>query len=792
MQELMNKYHLIGIGGIGMSGLARILSESNAIVSGSDSNDGQTLQDLQKAGVAVSIGHNACNVPKDAHVIYSSGIATSNPELKYANDSKLTVLHRSDLLNLLMQGSKPLLVTGTHGKTTTSSLLTSILIHAGKDPSYALGGILKDSHLNAKKGQGSYFVAEADESDGSFLRYESFGAIITNIGLDHMDHYKTEENLLASFKQFGEKVQSSKHLFYCGENALLKSLNVNGVSYGFTQECQLKGSNFRQSGWKILFDAEFDGHSYLDIEVLLSGYHNALNALAVFGMALSLGIKESVIREGLKKFQGVKRRAELKGEASGVHVFDDYGHHPTEIKTTLRAMKNAVPNRRLVVLFQPHRYSRTRDCLEEFYTSFDAADEIIITDIYAASEQPIFGINSESIVAGIKNGSATYIPSENLLENVIQTIRPLDVVVTMGAGNIWQIGEALVTRLDKQPLKKIKIGLLFGGKSSEHEISLKSAKNVFNGLDRTIYDISLFFISKQGDWTKANKIEDLSSDTAKGVTPAILESLNACEIVFPVLHGFYGEDGTMQGFLEILNIPYVGCNHQSSAICMDKAVTKKMVESSGVKIVPYLDFSSEDWKRNRSAILKKILSTLEMPLYVKPVHLGSSVGVKRVDTENQLIEAIDLAFCCDHHVLIENELKGREIEFAVFGASDVMVLPPGEVLNNGEVYSYEAKYGANGFSTTSKAELSEEKIKEGMAFAKAAYLASGCDGFARVDCFLDQNGQYYLNEINTIPGFTEISLYPKMCMDNGYTLSGILNELVAIGFQRALKKRLTL
>lgn len=776
----MKKYHLIGIGGIGMSGLARILHESKVRVSGSDSSDGQTLQDLRNSGIAISIGHDAKNIPDDADIVYSSGISSSNPELMHAKDLELQVLHRSDLLNLLMQHSKPLLVTGTHGKTTTTSLLASVLIHAGLDPSYAIGGILKESNLNAKKGSGSYFVAEADESDGSFLRYQSFGAIITNIGLDHMDHYKTEENLLASFRQFAEQVES--HLFYCGENERLKCLNLNGISYGFSSDCQLKGSNFRQIGWRILFDAEFKGHSYPDIEVALSGYHNALNALAVFGMALSIGLKEPAIREGLKKFQGAKRRAELKGTASGVQIFDDYGHHPTEIKATLRAIKNAMLNRRLVVLFQPHRYSRTRDCLNEFYSCFDAADEVILTDIYAASESPIQGIHAKNILEGIKAISARYIPKDNLLDEVVKCVRPLDVFVTMGAGNIWQTGEALVKRLKEEPLKKIKLGLLYGGKSTEHEISLKSAKNVLNGLDPAIYEPSLFYISKQGAWTRVKEIE--VPLTGEGMSADVLSSLLACDIVFPVLHGPNGEDGTMQGFLEIMNIPYVGCNHQSSAICMDKAVTKKLAESAGLKVVPYLDFSRKEWEKNKSGLIEKICDKLKAPLYVKPVHLGSSVGVTRVETENALIDAVNLAFSYDYHVLIEKELKGREIEFAVFGGDEVTVLPPGEVLNNGQVYSYDAKYGANGFSTTSKADLDAENVKEGMKFAKLAYLASGCDGFARVDCFLDGNGQYYLNEINTIPGFTEISLYPKMCEANGYSLPEILNELVLIGLKR--------
>lgn len=788
----MGKYHLIGIGGIGMSGLARILHESKSIVSGSDASDGHTVQELRNSGIVVSIGHDAVNVPVGAEIVYSSGISAANPELKYAKDSQLTVLHRSDLLNLLMQNSKPLLVTGTHGKTTTSSLLTSVLIHCGVDPSYALGGILKDSNLNAKKGAGPHFVAEADESDGSFLRYTSFGAIITNIGLDHMDHYKTEDNLLASFKQFSEKVESQDHLFYCGENERLKSLKLKGISYGFSSDCQLKGSNFRQVGWKVIFDVEFDGHFYPNVEVTLSGYHNALNALAVFGLTLRLGLKESLIREGLKNFQGVKRRGELKGEVCGVQVFDDYGHHPTEIRATLRAIKNAMPNRRLVVLFQPHRYSRTRDCLDQFFTSFDAADEVVLTDIYAASESPIPGIHAKSILEGLKIVSARYIPKENLLEGLTAFIKPLDTVVTMGAGNIWQTGEALVDRLKKDPLKKIKIGLLFGGKSTEHEISLKSAKNVLNGLDPTIYDPSLFFISKQGVWVKVKEIAVPEVNVTKSITADVLAALNECDIVFPVLHGPNGEDGTMQGFLEIMNIPYVGCNHQSSAICMDKAVTKKLVALAGLSVVPYVDFSRNEWKKDPSNLIQKIFQNLEFPLYVKPVHLGSSVGVTRVKTERELIEAVNVAFSYDDHVLVEKEMKGREIEFAVFGGSDVMVLPPGEVLNNGEVYSYEAKYGTNSFSTTSKADLLDEIIQKGMVFAKRSYMASGCDGFARVDCFLDENNQYYLNEINTIPGFTEISLYPKMCKTNGYLLSQILNELISIGFLRDTKKRQTL
>lgn len=782
----MTHYHLIGIGGIGMSGLARILKDSGYSVSGSDVHEGETVLALRDKGIPVFIGHAASHVPEGARLVYSTDISPFNPEMVHAKQFQLPILHRSHLLHELMKDSRSLLVTGTHGKTTTSSLLAHTLIHAGWDPSFAIGGVLTGKKVNAAKGQGGFFVAEADESDGSFLVYTPFGAIITNISHDHMNHFQTEENLLKAFQQFGKNVVSKSHLFYCCEDPLAESCAFEGVGYGFKENAALRGMHFHQKGWKIVFDAVFCGKTYPHIEVSLSGYHNALNALAVFGLCLSIGMPENKIREGFKTFQGVKRRFELKGELHEFEVRDDYGHHPKEIEATLKGIKRGAPDKRLLVVFQPHRYTRTRDCLLEFRHCFDAADHVLLTDIYAAQEKPIEGVHATNILQEVKNFSRVpieYVPADKLEEKLFHSVRPFDLVLTMGAGNIWQTGESLLKKLKVHPLKKWKLGLVFGGRSLEHEISIKSFANVFNALDKQVFDICCFYIARNGSW-HLSETEVLLPRENPALTPEVLNVLNQCEVVFPLLHGTKGEDGTIQGLFEMMDIPYVGCNHLASAICMDKMVTKKLAEAAGVMTAPFVDFSKIDWEASQREFLYSIESKLPYPLYVKPVHLGSAVGVTKVVNRMELCKAVEEVFKMDYHVIVEKEIVGRELEFSVFGAHDIQVFPPGEILKHGACYDYEAKYGANSFKTAAQADLSKDLIEQGMRFAKSAYLSAGCDGYARVDFFLDQENRYYLNEINPIPGFTGISLFPKMCGAAGIDTTRLLSTLTRLAFVR--------
>lgn len=437
----MENYHFIGIGGIGMSGLARILLSRGVKVSGSDIASSYVTDGLLKAGAKVCIGHAATNLPDTATIIFNTDIPLDNPEYHKAQQLKLPILHRSDLLALLMKPYKMLAVAGTHGKTTTSSLLTSTLIKAGISPSFAVGGILQELQTNARHGEGDFFIAEADESDGTFNKYLPFGAIITNIDFDHMNFFQSEENLIAAFKTFTDKVISKKHLLWCGEDSRLKALSLPGIQYGFHDKCDLQLIRYRQEGWRLFLDIRFHEKIYREIEVALIGNHNVLNASAVFGLALLLDVPEEAIRQGLRSFQGVKRRCELKGNIANIQLLDDYAHHPTEIKTTLEGIRKAIGNKRLIAIFQPHRYSRTKDCLGTFKGCFNAADKLIMTEIYSAGEAPIPQVTHQAILHEIAEDKVDcqFMLRKEVAQRVARELSSDDVVVSLGAGDITKL-----------------------------------------------------------------------------------------------------------------------------------------------------------------------------------------------------------------------------------------------------------------------------------------------------------------------------------------------------------------
>lgn len=446
----MNKhYHFIGVGGVGMSGLASILLKKGAHVTGSDLAQSPVLEDLRAKGALIYVGHNALQLASPDAVVYSSGIPKDNPEYVSALQRKIPLLHRSELLAQIMEGYAPLLVTGTHGKTTTSSMLAYALIQAGLDPAYAIGGFFDGMGSNGQYGKGIYFVAEADESDGSFINYPSFGAIITNLEQDHMDYWKTEEALIKGYERFASQVGSKDHLFWCYDDPVLRSLQLGGSSFGFEPQADLCIDNFQQMGWKTQFDLTYKGVPYREIELSLVGAHNVLNAASVFGMGLKLDIPIAVLRNALQSFRGVGRRLEKKGRINEVEVYDDYAHHPTEIFATLRALRCVLHDRRIVVAFQPHRYSRTADCMDDFADAFVYADEVVVTDIYSAGEKPLPGITPEKILTRMKKGghpSTSFVEKEKLVAYFSNHLKPGDVLITMGAGDITHLGPALLAK----------------------------------------------------------------------------------------------------------------------------------------------------------------------------------------------------------------------------------------------------------------------------------------------------------------------------------------------------------
>lgn len=431
--------HFIGVGGVGMSALAHVLADKGIAVSGSDLMASYVLDKLEKKGVKISIGHSEGNIEGATRVVYSSDIAMSNPECVAALRKEIPLIHRSQLLAELIQAQDSLVVAGTHGKTSTASLLAHLLMEAGLYPSYAIGGIVLGAGLNGGGGTGPYFVAEADESDGSFLKYSPFGAIITNIDNDHLEYWKTEAHLLEGFANFAGQVTSKENLFWCKDDDALNSLRLPGYSYGFSEDADLVIDSYEQKGWSNLFDCTFLNKVYEDLEIPLIGAHNVLNAAAVLGAGLQIGISESVIRTAFKTFRGVARRAEKKGEIAGVTFYDDYAHHPTEISATLHGMKTAVGHRRLVAVFQPHRYTRVRDCFEQFPEVFADADALVVTDIFAARETPLEGVSIELLLEKIRNKTkitVEYAPRQSLEEFLFAFLREGDVVITLGAGDI--------------------------------------------------------------------------------------------------------------------------------------------------------------------------------------------------------------------------------------------------------------------------------------------------------------------------------------------------------------------
>lgn len=416
-------YHFVGIGGVGMSALARILIEKGETVSGSDSKESSACSLLRELQATVHIGHKAENRPEEATIIYSSAVEKTNPEMG-AN-----ALHRSDLLAQLLTEKKGLLVAGTHGKTSTAGLLSWTLSYGGLDPSFAIGGYLQGKEENGHHGKGDYFVAEADESDGTLNKYSGDSAIVLNADADHLDHYNTQEKVRATYSSFLDK--PFKHLYICGDDPFLAT--KKGTTFGFNAGNQVRATNYRQMGWTSYFDLEGGAEN---IALNVPGKQMATNALAVFALCRDLGMSEKTIRAAFATFPGMKRRYEFKGERGGALYYDDYAHHPLEVEAMLVGLKSAYPRRRLVAIFQPHRYTRLQAFMDDFSKAFFHANQVIITDVYSAGEAPIENVDGKSLAEKIRG--ATYIPQKDLkLEG-----KSGDVVVTIGAGDITKIHES--------------------------------------------------------------------------------------------------------------------------------------------------------------------------------------------------------------------------------------------------------------------------------------------------------------------------------------------------------------
>ena len=448
------KYHIhfVGIGGIGMSGIAELLINLGYTVSGSDLTLSDITGRLQKLGGTVYRGHAGTNIGNADVVVISSAVKSDNPEVLAAEQLSIPVIPRAEMLAELMRLKYSVAIAGAHGKTSTTSIVSAVLAEGGLDPTVVIGGRLKSIGSNALLGRGDYIVAEADESDGSFLRMSPAIAVVTNIDREHLDYYPDISAIKDAFLEFIQKVPFYGLGVLCLDNEyiqeLLPVIRKRFVTYGMNAQADVQARNIRFEGLKSRFEAYFQGKALGDIFLNLPGQHSIANSLAGIAVGLELDIPFPTIKSALEKTEGVQRRLEIKGEQHGVTVVDDYGHHPTEIKATLQALKDAWPDRRKVVVFQPHRYSRTRALFDDFTRSFYQSDVLLVLPIYSAGEQAIEGVNGHDLCDAIMaHGHREVLCAEDIdgaADHLRKILRRGDVLLTLGAGDVWKVGEAVL------------------------------------------------------------------------------------------------------------------------------------------------------------------------------------------------------------------------------------------------------------------------------------------------------------------------------------------------------------
>ncbi|MSQ14967.1 MAG: UDP-N-acetylmuramate--L-alanine ligase [Dehalococcoidia bacterium] len=455
--DIPKRLHFVGIGGIGMSGIARVLHDQGYVISGSDQQLSHITDDLQRLGATIKQGHHPDNVGDAQILVISSAVPSDNPEVMEAQRRGLRIVKRAEALGWLFNERKGIAIAGTHGKTTTTAMVALILREAGLDPFVLVGGEVPEMDSNAVSGSGAYIVAEADEYDGSFLKLAPYIAAVTNIDDDHLDYYKTLDNIIGAFGSFLAAVPEGGYIVFCGDDPVLSNLvfemkyrdTRNVISYGYSAglDCRAVDLTLGHTGgydFEVLRGEQSLGR----FSTTVPGTHNVLNALAALAVGNICDVPMEVSKSVLKRFEGVKRRFETKGVVGGVTIVDDYAHHPAEVEATLKAARTRYGDRRIVCLFQPHTYSRTKLLGSGYAEVFSCANEVLVTDIYAAREENTWGASVDELCGHIRHEKVTAIGSVQAAEKYLgEHLTDGDVLITMGAGNVYQVGEALLDYL---------------------------------------------------------------------------------------------------------------------------------------------------------------------------------------------------------------------------------------------------------------------------------------------------------------------------------------------------------
>ena len=451
----LKRVNFVGIGGVGMSGIALVLRNMGFDVSGSDAKESETTQKLVQAGIRVGIGHDAAHAADAQVVVYSSAVHSENPELEYARGREIPVIRRAEMLAELMRMKFSVAISGSHGKTTVTSMVAHLMERAGLDPTSVIGGRVLGADAGAKLGQSQYLVAEADESDRSFLVLYPTIAVVTNIEREHLDVYHDLADIKREFVRFVNRVPFYGAVILCLDSPAVRSIRNRAkrrvTTYGVETQADFRAKDVQLYGISSAFTLLYGGKDVGRFNLPVPGMHNVANALAALATGNELGIGFDAMAQALAVFSGVHRRLEKRGEQSGILVYDDYGHHPTEIRVTVEALRHAFPDRRILVVFQPHRYTRTRALADEFGTCFAAADELILTKIYAASEPEIPGVDATLIQKAVEVAGkpiVSYVPElADVPDALVKRLRKGDVVLTTGAGNICTICDELLAKL---------------------------------------------------------------------------------------------------------------------------------------------------------------------------------------------------------------------------------------------------------------------------------------------------------------------------------------------------------
>ncbi len=784
--------YFVGIAGIGVSALAQIAQARGARVVGADPGaDPDTVPAVARlieGGATIYRTHHAEQLPADCTLlVYTAAARHGGPEMEAAKRRGLRTVSRADYLGELMNahlGTK-IAVSGTHGKTTTTAMIGHLLRETDPcPPTVFVGAEVEQLGGNLLIGDpGEPFVAEACEAYNSFLSLQPDLSVITNIEADHLDHYGDEAGVDNAFREFLYRhPRPGSQVIAC-----LDDPGIQRVVHGdlpkpvFFSLNQNSGASVQVEVLSEGLPSRFrlhDAHTVEEYSLFLPGRHNIVNATGALLAVRPLVKNRSGLAEALAAFRGAERRLETLAEQNGITVLDDYAHHPTEIRATLLALRAAHPQKRLIVVFQPHLYSRTRDFLLPFAQELAQADRLLVTDIYPARETPIPGVTSEEIVTQARvyrpDLNAEYVQEKFAVpDRLLPDLRPGDLVVFMGAGDIREPGERLaerlrqntsVPRLFSAASSRLSLVVLMGGFSAEREVSLSGGRMVVEALDSARYEVT------------ALDLQEIETLLALGARKP--------DLVLPILHGRGGEDGVLQGILDWMKIPYVGSGSLASALAMNKTAAKDRFARNGVPVLPGETVLRTEFTNGTAADL---LTRLSCPLFVKPNAEGSTFGATLVRLPEELQKALEFALTYDDIALIEPYVKGREMTCGVLETLDAgkpFALPVVEIVPRAEIYDYASKYAPGGSEHVIPARLSKDLTRHIQEIAVRCHTLLGLRDLSRTD-FIVRGEQLFVLETNTLPGLTPTSLLPDAAKAAGYSFSRLLDHLISSALRRS-------